>query len=134
MNERGHSDWFVAGRGDLRGVPRGGEHRRGETRDGVRPHDARRAVIVFPISYIFGDILTEVYGYRAARRVIWLGFFANLLVVAAIWAAQMMPAAPFWGRAGRVRAHPRLHAAVARSVVRRLPRRRVRERHRPSRG
>jgi uncharacterized integral membrane protein (TIGR00697 family) len=39
------------------------------------------AIVVFPVTYIFGDILTEVYGYRSARLVIWLGFFANLLVV-----------------------------------------------------
>ncbi len=54
------------------------------------------AVIVFPISYICGDVLTEVYGYRAARRVIWLGFFCNLLVVFAIYLGQILPAAPFW--------------------------------------
>ena len=54
------------------------------------------AVIIFPISYIVGDILTEVYGFAAARRVIWLGFFCNLLAVAAIWGAQMLPAAGFW--------------------------------------
>ena len=42
------------------------------------------AVIVFPISYIFGDILTEVYGYRTARRVIWSAFLANGLAVLAI--------------------------------------------------
>jgi uncharacterized integral membrane protein (TIGR00697 family) len=54
------------------------------------------AVIVFPISYICGDILTEVYGYRAARRVIWLGFFCNLLAVFAIYLGQILPAAPFW--------------------------------------
>jgi len=53
-------------------------------------------VIIFPISYIFGDVLTEVYGYRQARRVIWLGFLCNLLVVAAIWIAQMIPPAGFW--------------------------------------
>ena len=52
--------------------------------------------IIFPISYIFGDILTEVYGYRQARRVIWLGFLCNLLAVVAIWVAQVLPAAPFW--------------------------------------
>jgi len=39
------------------------------------------AVIIFPLSYIFGDVLTEVYGYRQARRVIWLGFFCNLISV-----------------------------------------------------
>jgi uncharacterized integral membrane protein (TIGR00697 family) len=54
------------------------------------------AVIVFPISYIFGDVLTEVYGYAAARRVIWSAFFANALAVFAIVAAQHLPAAPFW--------------------------------------
>ena len=54
------------------------------------------AIIIFPLSYVFGDILTEVYGYRQARRVIWLGFLCNLLTVIAIWAAQILPGAPFW--------------------------------------
>lgn len=54
------------------------------------------AVVIFPVSYIFGDILTEVYGYRQARRVIWLGFFCNLLAVVAIWLGQVLPAASFW--------------------------------------
>ena len=53
-------------------------------------------VIIFPISYIFGDVLTEVYGYRQARRVIWLGFFCNLITVVAIWVGQVLPAASFW--------------------------------------
>jgi hypothetical protein len=52
------------------------------------------AIIIFPISYIFGDILTEVYGYPQARRVIWLGFFCNLLLVASIWLVGILPAAP----------------------------------------
>src|SRR6266702_6042665 len=42
-------------------------------------------VIVFPLSYLFGDVLTEVYGYAAARQVIWLGFLCNLLTVVAIY-------------------------------------------------
>jgi len=54
------------------------------------------AIIVFPISYIFGDILTEVYGYRAARRVIWLGFGCNLIAVLGIWLGGLLPAADFW--------------------------------------
>jgi uncharacterized integral membrane protein (TIGR00697 family) len=54
------------------------------------------AVIIFPISYIVGDVLTEVYGYRQARRVIWLGFFCNLIAVAAIWIGGLLPAAGFW--------------------------------------
>ncbi len=54
------------------------------------------AIIIFPLSYIFGDVLTEVYGYRAARRTIWMGFLCNLLVVIAVSLAQALPPAPFW--------------------------------------
>ncbi len=54
------------------------------------------AVIIFPVSYIVGDVLTEVYGYRDARRVIWLGFFCNLIAVAAIGLGGLLPAAGFW--------------------------------------
>ena len=50
------------------------------------------AVIVFPISYIVGDILTEVYGYNLARRVIWLGFVCNLFAVVVFWTAGLLPA------------------------------------------
>ena len=53
-------------------------------------------IILFPIAYIFGDILTEVYGYAKARQAIWTGFFCNLLAVIAIWIAGWLPAAPFW--------------------------------------
>ena len=53
-------------------------------------------VVVFPISYIFGDVLTEVYGYGQARRVIWLGFVCNLVLVAVIWVVQVLPPASFW--------------------------------------
>ena len=54
------------------------------------------AIVIFPISYIFGDVLTEVYGYGRARQVIWLGFFCNLLAVVAIWLGQILPSASFW--------------------------------------
>ncbi len=54
------------------------------------------AVILFPIAYIFGDILTEVYGYGRARQVIWTGFFCNLLAVVAIYIGGLLPAASFW--------------------------------------
>jgi len=53
-------------------------------------------IVIFPISYIFGDILTEVYGYRRSRLVIWLGFLCNLLVVVAICVGQVLPPASFW--------------------------------------
>ncbi len=54
------------------------------------------AVVVFPITYIIGDILTEVYGYAAARRVIWTGFACNLVAVVAILIAIRVPSAPFF--------------------------------------
>jgi hypothetical protein len=54
------------------------------------------AVIIFPISYIFGDVLTEVYGYARSRQVIWIGFGCNALAVAAIWIGGRLPAAVFW--------------------------------------
>jgi len=53
-------------------------------------------IIIFPISYIVGDVLTEVYGFRRARRVIWLGFFCNLVAVIGIVIAQKLPGASFW--------------------------------------
>lgn len=55
------------------------------------------SIIIFPISYIVGDVLTEVYGFRIARGVIWLGFGANLLVVIALWLTGIIPGAFFWG-------------------------------------
>jgi uncharacterized integral membrane protein (TIGR00697 family) len=53
-------------------------------------------VLIFPISYITGDVLTEVYGYCQARRVIWLGFLCNLIVVLCIWMGKMLPPAVYW--------------------------------------
>ena len=50
------------------------------------------AIVIFPLSYIFGDILTEVYGYRQARKIIWLGFLCNLIAVIAFWVAGQIPA------------------------------------------
>ena len=52
------------------------------------------AIIIFPLSYIIGDVLTEVYGYQQARRVIWLGFLCNLIAVLAIWIGKILPPAP----------------------------------------
>ncbi len=58
------------------------------------------AIFVFPLSYIFGDVLTEVYGYRTARKVIWLGFACNLIFVFFAWVGQMLPPADFWQSQG----------------------------------
>jgi uncharacterized integral membrane protein (TIGR00697 family) len=63
---------------------------------GIGPVILPVAIIVFPISYIFGDILTEVYGYRLARKVIWLGFICNLIFVFFAWVGQILPPASFW--------------------------------------
>lgn len=52
--------------------------------------------ILFPISYIFGDILTEVYGYQRSRRVIWTGFFSLALAAFVFWLISVMPGESTW--------------------------------------
>ncbi len=63
---------------------------------GIGPITFGAGVLFFPISYVFGDILTEVYGYARARRVIWTGFGG--LIFASIMASVIvaLPPAPFW--------------------------------------
>jgi len=53
-------------------------------------------VLFFPISYVFGDVLTEVYGYARSRRVIWAGFAALGFASFMAWAVVALPPAPFW--------------------------------------
>lgn len=53
-------------------------------------------VVFFPISYLFGDILTEVYGYSRARRVIWTGFAALAFAALMAWVVVSLPPAPDW--------------------------------------
>jgi queuosine precursor transporter len=53
-------------------------------------------VMFFPISFIFGDILTEVYGYAASRRVIWAGFAGLAFASFMAWMIVALPPAPFW--------------------------------------
>ena len=52
--------------------------------------------LLFPISYIFGDVLTEVYGYSRSRRVIWTGFAMAALMVFTLWLVGKMPPEPTW--------------------------------------
>lgn len=52
--------------------------------------------LVFPIAYIFGDVLTEVYGYQRSRRVIWMGFFATALMGIFVWLAGALPGEALW--------------------------------------
>lgn len=53
-------------------------------------------VLFFPISYVFGDILTEVYGYSRARRVIWAGFGAMIFAAVMAFVVVSLPPAPGW--------------------------------------
>jgi len=53
--------------------------------------------LLFPLSYIFGDILTEVYGYKKSKQVIWLGFFMALLMSLVFIVVGILPAATDWG-------------------------------------
>ena len=58
------------------------------------PTDFGAGNLFFPLSYIFGDILTEVYGYALARRVIWAGFGAMAFATIMTWAVLSMPSSP----------------------------------------
>jgi hypothetical protein len=52
--------------------------------------------LLFPLSYIFGDVLTEVYGYKASRRVIWTGFFMLLIMSINIYIISSLPSHAEW--------------------------------------
>jgi uncharacterized integral membrane protein (TIGR00697 family) len=60
----------------------------------IGPFTFGAAVVFFPITYILGDVLTEVYGFQRARRVIWLSFGAMLFAAVMSWAVLAMPVAP----------------------------------------
>jgi len=62
----------------------------------IGPLVVTAAIVLFPLSYILADVLTEVYGYAVARRTIWIGFLCNLVAVLAIVVGGLIPAAPFW--------------------------------------
>ncbi len=62
----------------------------------IGPWVTDAGLITFPIAYIVGDVLTEVYGYAAARRVIWLGFLCNLIAVGTFQLAGALPAESSW--------------------------------------
>ena len=54
-------------------------------------------ILFFPVGYVLGDVLTEVYGYARARRCIWAGFAAMLFLALMSWAVVTLPPAPGWG-------------------------------------
>jgi queuosine precursor transporter len=62
----------------------------------VGPFVLSGAQLLFPITYIFGDVFTEVYGYAASRRAIWLGFLANGLLAIMGLITVWLPPAPGW--------------------------------------
>ena len=62
----------------------------------IGPFAISGAVLLFPLTYIFGDVFTEVYGFAASRRAIWLGFFGTALLYAMGAILIALPAAPDW--------------------------------------
>ncbi len=60
------------------------------------PFRVSGAQLLFPVTYIYGDVFTEVYGYSASRRAIWLGFFASGLLSVLGMAITLLPPAPEW--------------------------------------
>jgi len=62
----------------------------------IGPFALSGAIILFPITYIFGDVFTEVYGFAASRRAIWFGFFGTALLYAIGAIIIALPAAPGW--------------------------------------
>ena len=53
-------------------------------------------VIAYPLTFLFTDVITELYGRRIASRVVWLGFGANILMVVLVFCGMLLPPAPFW--------------------------------------
>lgn len=53
-------------------------------------------ILFFPLGYVIGDVLTEVYGYARARRCIWVGFCAMLFMALMSWVVVSLPPAPGW--------------------------------------
>src|ERR1700729_2918960 len=62
----------------------------------IGPFAVSGAILLFPITYIFGDVFTEVYGYAASRRAIWLGFFGTALLYVIGSIVIALPSAPGW--------------------------------------
>lgn len=78
------------------------------------PFPVAAGIVCFPVAYIFGDVLTEVYGYVQTRRVIWAGFLCLALMSFFYWAATALPPAPFFADEA---AYDRLFGLVPRIVL-----------------
>lgn len=79
------------------------------------PLELTAGTLIFPLAYLFNDVLTEVYGYAASRKVIWTGFAALLLMTVFYQLAVMLPPSPVWenqsGYAATLGAVPRIALA-----------------------
>src|ERR1700743_2321104 len=58
--------------------------------------DVQAGIVCFPVTYIFGDVLVEVYGYQRTRIVIWTGLFCQVLMALFYYLSTILPAAVFW--------------------------------------
>lgn len=67
------------------------------TLPGIGPWPFGAGILFFPVSYVIGDVLTEVYGYARARRVIWAGTAAVVFMAFMSWVVVALPPAPSWG-------------------------------------
>lgn len=54
------------------------------------------SIVLFPLTFVIGDALTEVYGYAVARRAVWAGLVSELIWIGGYFAAAALPPAPFW--------------------------------------
>lgn len=54
------------------------------------------SMLLFPATFLFADVLTEVYGYATTRKVVWAGLISEIIWVLGFWAAAALPPAPFW--------------------------------------
>lgn len=73
--------------------------------------------LLFPVSYIFGDVLAEVYGYAVARRVIWTGFGASALFSASVWLVGLLPGEAEWSSRVGMDAYNAVLGSTARIVA-----------------
>lgn len=71
-------------------------------------------ILVFPLTYIFGDVLTEVYGFVRARRVIYMGLLANIFMAFILWLSVRLPPAQGWDMQS---AYAAVHSMVPRIVL-----------------
>lgn len=80
----------------------------------IGPASFTAGILVFPLCYIFGDILTEVYGFNRARRIIYAGFMANIFMAGILWIAIKLPPAQGWPLQNEFAS---IHSLVPRIVI-----------------